>query len=233
MASLFDSFSIPPSEMTLAVAGWVGILASLHVCAVIRLPILAAFMMGTTASRKRVLLVATLLAAGLVGGTVFLGMSATPLADGIHRTVQVNKYVFWVLGACLIAVGALFSGLIDPQLVPERCRKIWERIVRGDVLGALLLGFILGLLQFPACPTSRAEFLAIVGAGSSGSGLDLLAGYAAGQSLLAWCVAVLVGLLRPNLIAWLRTRMCSAESRARFLAGNLLVVFGVYFVIAG
>jgi cytochrome c biogenesis protein CcdA len=237
MVSVLDSLPIQPSEMTLAVAGWMGILASLHACAVVRLPILAAYMAGTGASRQRALLLAAFLAAGLVGGTIFLGMTAMPLADGVHRTLQVSKYLFWVLGACLIAVGVPLSGLIDPQLVPERCRKVWERMVKTDALGALLLGLVMGLLQTPACPTCRAELLAVVGAvpvqGSSGYSLVLLVGFAAGQSLIAWCVAALAGLLRPSLLAWLRTRMCSAELRARFLAGNMLVVLGIYFIIVG
>jgi len=223
--------------MTLAIAGWMGILASLHVCAVVRLTILAAYMAGTGASRKRALLVAMLLVAGLIGGTVVLGMMATPLADGVHQTLQVSKYLFWMLGACLIAVGVLLSGLIDPQLMPGRCRKIWGHVVKANALGALLLGAVLGLLQTSACPTCRTDLLAVVGAtpvpGSSSSNLVLLVAFAAGQSLIAWCVATLVGLLRPDLLAWLRTRMCSAEPRARFLAGNMLVVLGIYFVIVG
>lgn len=237
MNSILDALSIPPTEMTLAAAGWMGILASLHMCAVVRLPILAAYMIGTGASRKRMLVWAALLTVGLIGGTVILGMTAMPLADGVHRTLQVSKYLFWVLGACLIAVGIPLSGLIDPQLVPQRCRKIWERMVRADVLATLLLGLVLGLLQTPACPTCRAELLAVIGAvpvqGSSGESLVLLAGFAVGQGLIAWCVAALAGLLGPSLLAWLKTRMCSAESRARFLAGNMLVVLGIYFVIVG
>ncbi len=223
--------------MTPAVAGWMGILASLHACAVIRLPILAAYMAGTGTSRKRALLLATLLTIGLVGGTVALGMTAMPLADGVHRTLQVSKHLFWVLGACLIVVGIPLSGLIDPQLAPERCRKLWEHVVTADGLAALLLGFVLGFLQTPACPTCRAELLAVLEAvpvqNASGASLLLLVGLATGQSLVAWCVAALVGIFRPGLLAWLRTRMCSAEPRARFLAGNMLVVLGIYFVIVG
>ncbi len=237
MIAVPDSLPMQSAEMTLAVAGWMGVLASLHVCAVLRLPILAAYMVGTGASRKRVLLLAPFLTVGLLSGTVLLGITAIPLADGVHRTLQVSKYLFWILGACLVVVGMPLSGLIDPQLVPERCRKIWERLAKTDALGALLLGFVLGLLQTPACPTCRAELLAVVAAvpaqGSSISLLDLLMGFAAGQSLLAGCVAAWAGLLRPHLLAWLRTRMCSAEPRAQFLTGNMLVMLGIYFVIVG
>ena len=237
MVSVPSSFPLHPPEMTLAVAGWMGILASLHACAVVRLPILAAYMAGTAVSRKRVLLLATVLTAGLLGGTVFLGLTAVPLADGMHRTLQVSKYLFWVLGAGLIAVGIPLSGLIDPQLVPERGRGIWARVSKTDAPAALLLGLVLGLLQTPACPTCRAELLTVVGAvpvqGSSAGSLVLLVSFAAGQCLIAWSVTALAGLLRPGLLAWLRTRMCSAESRAQFLAGNMLMVLGIYFVIVG
>ena len=44
---------------------------------------------------------------------------------------------------------------------------------------------------------------------------------------------MMVGLLKPNLVGWLRTRMCSLEPRMQLLTGNMLVVLGIYFVIVG
>jgi hypothetical protein len=61
----------------------------------------------------------------------------------------------------------------------------------------------------------------------------LLAGFAAGQSAIVLCVGVLMSVVRPDLLMWLRVRMCSAEQRAQLLAGNMLMVLGLYFVIVG
>jgi cytochrome c biogenesis protein CcdA len=226
-----------PSGLTLTAALWIGVLASLNVCAVVRLPVLAAYVGGVAASRRHALILTVLFALGLAGGTTLLGLTATPLADGVHRTLQVDKYLFWTLGSCLIVVGVLISGLIHPQLVPGTWRRIGEQLVRANLLGSLLLGIVFGLLQVPACPVCRAELQAIVEAvpagGVSPYGLSLLAAFVAGQSLVTLGVGVLTGLLKPGLLAWLRTQMCSIEPRMQFLTGNMLVVLGIYFVIVG
>ena len=221
--------------MTLTVAIWMGVLASLNICAVIRLPVLAAYVAGAGTSRRHALILAGLFALGLAGGTGLLGLSATSMADGVHKTLQVNKYSFWTLGVCLIVTGVLVSGLVHSQLVPERCRRVSRRLAQTNLPGALLLGLVLGLLQTPACPTCRTQLLAVVEAApvQSLGGPLLLAGFAAGQGLVALGVGVTIGLLKPSLFAWLRTRMCSLEQRMQLLTGNMLVVLGIYFVIVG
>jgi len=236
MVPTLDSLSIPASEMTLALAVWLGVLSSLNICAAVRLPVLAAYVAGIGTSRKHAALLTVLVTVGLAGGTWLLGQAAIPMVDGVHKTLQVNKYAFWALGLCLVTTGLLVSGLVNPQLVSEKWRRVGRQLAQANVPGALLLGLVLGLLQTPACPTCRAQLLAVVEAvpnGSSPDGLTLLVGFAAGQSLIALGVGILTGLLRPNLFAWLRTRMCSLEPRMQLLTGNMLVVLGIYFVIVG
>lgn len=237
MVSIFDCVPGQPVEITLAGAVVMGALASSNVCAIVRLPIVAAYVVGAGVSRKRALLLVASLVLGLLGGTVLLGLTATSMADGIHKTLQVDKRLFWLLGLCLVVVGVLLSGLIDLQLVPQRWRHALGRLVRADIPGALLVGFVLGLLQTPACPTCRAEFLTVVEGGAAGGsylgGLVLLVGFAVGQSLLALGVGALAGLLRPGPVAWLRTRMCSLEARMQWLLGDMLIVLGLYFVVVG
>jgi len=228
--------SIQSPEMTWAAAVWMGVLASLNVCAVVRLPILATYVMSVGVSRKRALVLTALFALGLAGGTVLLGLSATPQADGIHKSLQVSKYAFWLLGPGLIVAGVLLSGLINPQLVPQKWRRVSERLVKTDRPGALLLGLVFGLLQTPACPTCRAEFLSVVETvpvGGIVGGLLLLTGFALGQSFVTLGVGMVAALLRPDLVTWLRTRMCSIEPRMQLLAGDMLVVLGIYFVVVG
>ena len=236
MVFTLDPLSIPPSEMTVALAVWVGVLSSLNICATVRLPVLAAYVAGIGTSRKHAALLAGLVTIGVAGGTWLLGQAAIPTVDGVHKTLQVNKYAFWALGLCLVATGVLISGLVNPQLVPEKWRRVGRQLAQANVPGALLLGLVLGLLQTPACPTCRAQLLAVVEAvpnASSPDGLTLLVGFAAGQSLIALGVGILAGLLKPNLFAWLRTRMCSLEPRMQLLTGNMLVVLGIYFVLVG
>jgi cytochrome c biogenesis protein CcdA len=237
MVSTLDLASIEPPAMTLAAAVWMGVLASLNVCAVVRLPILVAYVAGTGVSRRRSLILTAFFALGLAGGTLLLGLMATPMADGLHKALQVNKCLFWTLGLCLVVAGVLISGLINLPLVPEKWRGIGERLAKADLPGALLLGIVFGLLQTPACPTCRAQLLMVVDPAAVGGfslyGLVLLVGFAAGQSLAALGVGTLTGLLRPSLLAWLRRWMCSIEPRMQLLTGNMLVVLGIYFVIVG
>ncbi len=220
--------------MTLAVTVWMGVLAAFNVCAAVRLPILAVYVAGAGTSKKHALILAVLLALGLGGGTWLLGLGAIPAADGVHKVLQVNKYAFWILGSCLIAVGVLVSGLIHLPLVPEKWRRLGQQLAPTTVPGALLLGLVLGLLQTPACPTCRAQLLAVVEAAPiQGATPLLLAGFVAGLSLAALGVGLTAILVKPYLFAWLRTQMCSFEQRMQLLTGNMLVVLGVYFLIVG
>ena len=220
--------------MTLAVSVWMGVLASASVCAVVRLPILVAYVAAAGTTRRHAAILTVLFALGLAGGTVLLGLTATPTDDGVHKTLQVSKGLFWILGLCLAGAGVLISGLVNLQLVPPKWRGVAERLVRTDWPGALLLGLVLGLLQTPACPTCRAELLVVVeGAAVSPYGLLLLLAFTAAPSLTALIVGMLIGLLRPCLLAWLRRWMCSIEPRMQLLIGNMLVVIGIYFVVVG
>jgi cytochrome c biogenesis protein CcdA len=236
MISTVDCAWIPP-HVTLAAALGLGLMSSVNVCAVVRLPILTAYVAGAGISRKHALVLTGLLTLGLAAGTVLVGLTAIPLADGVHRTLQVNKLLFWVLGSCLVVAGVLISGLVNPQLVPERWRRSVERLVKTEGLAALLLGLALGLLQMPACPTCRAQLLIVADSAGAGGGslygLILLAGFAAGQSVVLLGVGALTGLLWPSLFVWLRRWICSIEPRMQLLIGNMLVVIGIYFVAVG
>lgn len=237
MVSAFDPTLTQTPEMTLAFATGMGVVASLHVCAAARLPILAAYLASAGGTRKHSLTLTILFALGLAAGTVLVGLTAMPMADGVHRAFQVNKCLFWILGSCLAVVGVLISGLVNLQFVPEKWRSVAERLVRTDGLGALLLGVALGLLQIPACPTCRAELLSVVESTAVGGlpscNLILLLGFTAGQSCVVLSLGVLISLLRPSLLTWLRTRMCSIEQRLQLLIGNMLVVLGIYFFVVG
>jgi cytochrome c biogenesis protein CcdA len=237
MVSTLDPALIQPAEMTLALGIWLGVLASANVCAIIRLPILIAYVVGMGNSRRHALILTALFTLGLAGGTLLLGLTATALADGGCKALQVSKCLFWILGLCLAVAGLLISGLIHLQLVPQKWRSIAARLVRADLPGALLLGLVLGLLQTPACPTCRTELLLVVNGGAVGGsslyGFALLVGFAAGQSLAVLSVGALTGLLRPSLLTWLRRWMCSLEPRMQLLTGNMLIVIGIYFGVVG
>ncbi len=222
--------------MTLLTAFAAGMAASLSLCAVVRLPIVLAYVAGAAGSKRHGVILSVLFVSGLIAGTALLGLTAGPPDEGLRAILYLNKVLFWLLGAGLFVTGVLLSGLINPHLLPARGQQVAKHLVKTGSAGAFLLGCALGLLQTPACPNcgSAIQTLVEVAAGSSLShGALLFAGFAAGQGLLMLAVGVLTSLVMPELLRKLRTWMCSIEQRIQLLAGNVLMILGIYFVIVG
>jgi cytochrome c biogenesis protein CcdA len=232
-----EGLSTRAGEMTLSAVFLAGIATSLGLCAAIRLPLAVVYVTGAGRSRGHALVLSVLFVLGLMAGTVLLGTNAVLMGDGRQQVFQVDKHLFWGLGLGLVAAGLLVSGLINPQLLPRWLRGIGELLTRVGWLGALLAGGALGLLQTPVCPSCSAALQTLAETarlgGASSDGLLLLTGFAAGQSAVVLCVAVLVSVMRRDVLMWLRAAMCSVEPRMQLLAGNLLMVLGLYFVIVG
>ncbi len=236
MTPTLGELAAQPQGMTLSAVFCAGTAASVGLCVAIRLPIVVAYVAGAGSSKKHGVVLSVLFALGLITGTVLLGLTTASAGDGTPALLDINKYLFWGLGAGLLATGVLISGLISPQLLPRILQGIAERMSRVGMPGALLLGTALGLLQMPACPDCGTDFSMLVKApalGGSWPGLMLLAAFAAGQSVVALGLGVVTGLLRPDLIAIVRTQMCSIERRTQLLAGNVLMALGIYFIIVG
>ena len=237
MIPTFQELTTHASELTSFTAFVAGTAGSLNLCAAVRLPVLVGYVAGVGRSKRHALILSALFALGIVMGTVLLGLTASPAEGGAHRVLHAHKSLFWVAGPVLFVLGILISGLIDPQLLPDRWRRVAGCIRRADTPGAFLLGATFGLLQTPACPSCRQELLIVVeAAATKGAGftsLMLLLGFALGQSLLVLGTGVLTSLMKPEMVPWLRARMCSIEQRIQLLAGNALMVLGIYFVIVG
>jgi cytochrome c biogenesis protein CcdA len=222
--------------MTLLTVFIVGTAASLSLCAVVRLPIVLAYVAGTANSKRHGVVLSVLFAVGLIVGTVLLGLTAGPQDEGLRTMLGLNKVLFWLLGAGLFITGVLLSGVINPHLLPAGWQKVARRMARTGATGALLLGCAFGLLQTPACPTCGSAMQALVqvaGEKSSLGGALLFSGFAAGQGLMMLAIGVLTSLLMPELLVRLRAKMCSIEQRIQLLAGNVLMILGIYFIIVG
>lgn len=237
MLAIIDQFGMQSAETVAGGAFWAGLVASLSLYGVVRLPIVVAYVAGAGRSRKHSVVLCVLLVLGFIASTMFLGSAAVPTGDGVRRVLHVNGVVFQVLGLALFVVGILISGLISPQLFPEKWRRTVERLGGAGLPGAFLLGGALGLLQTWAGPHGGAGLLGLMEAMTTGqasqNGLVLLVSFAAGQSLAVLAVGLLTALGKPDLFMRLRTWMCSLEQRIQLLAGNLLMVLGIYLVIIG
>lgn len=235
MLAIIDQFGMQSAETVAGGAFWAGIAGSLSLYGLLRLPVVAAYVAGAGRSRKHAAVLCVLLVLGFIAGTMFLGSAAVATDDGLHRVLHVNGAVFQVLGIGLFVVGILISGLISSQLFPEKWRRTVERLGSASLPGAFLLGGALGLLQTWAGPHGGAGFPgfieAVAARSASQSGSVPLVSFAAGQSLAVLAAGLLTALSKPGLFMRLRMWMCSLEQRIQLLAGNLLMVLGIYLVI--
>ncbi len=231
--SLFNES--PPA---LLVVFWIGAAASLSLCAVVRLPVVVGYVAGSGNSKGRALVLAVLFTFGLVFAYILLGTITASAGSAIRQIIQVNKYVFWVVGAALFLMGLLVSGLLSVRMLPQRCRRLVEELSTSSPVGAFLSGFVFGLLVMPACPGCGAGLLVLAGVVAAKQmswsySLAVFASFALGQSFPVLAAGVLTGLLKPDLMRRLRSHMCSIEQRIQLVAGNVLMVLGVYFVVVG
>ena len=99
------------------------------------------------------------------------------------------------------------------------------------------MGFVFRLLLVPGCPSCGAGLLILAGIvvakKLSVYGVLLFLSFALGQSVPVLAVGALTGLMKPNVIDRARTRICSLERRIQLIAGNALVIVGIYLIVVG
>jgi len=221
----------------LLVVFWAGALASLGSCLVVRLPVVMGCVAGSGSSKRRGLILTGLFVLGLVCSYVLLGAITAFMGGLINKVLVLNKYIFWLLGITLFGAGIWISGLLSLRSLPDQCQRIGDRLHRGGLVGTFLMGVFFGLLVMPACPCCGAGLLILAGVvvaqNLSGYGLLVFASFGLGQSVPVLALGVLTGLMKPDLVKRLRNRICSIEQRIQLIAGNVLMILGVYFVIVG
>lgn len=212
-------------------------MASLGSCMAVRLPVIIGYVAGIGSSKRRAIIQTCLFGAGLTLSYVLLGMVMTTAGGVAGKLLGLNKYFFWLLGGLLIVTGLLVSGLVSVHLLPEKWRGLGPKLHMASLPGAALLGFVFGLLLVPGCPSCGAGLLILAGIvvakKLSVYGVLLFLSFALGQSMPVLAVGVLTGLMKPNVIDRARTRICSLERRLQLIAGNALVVVGIYLIVVG
>lgn len=224
-------------QWALYTAFWVGAITSLGSCMVVRLPVILGCVAGSGSSKKRGLLLTGLFCLGLVCSYVALGAVTAFTGGLIHRVLVFHRYIFWCLGTVLLVAGAWVSGLFSLRSTSDQWERLGNRLRKAGPIGTFLLGIFFGLLVMPACPCCGAGLLVLAGVvvakNLSFYGVLMFASFALGQSLPVLSVGVLTSLVKADMIRRLRSRMCSIEQRIQLLAGNVLMVLGVYLVVVG
>ena len=237
MTATIDRVITESPAWALLVVFSIGALASLSSCTVIRLPVVMGCVAGSGTSKRRGLILTVLFSLGLILSYIVLGLTTAFMGELIHRVLVLNKYVFWFLGMVLFVVGVWVSGLLSLRSLPEQWKALGDRLRTGGMIGGFLLGILFGLLETPACPCCGGGLLLlakiVVAKNVSSYGLLVFASFALGQSVPVLAVGVLTALVKPDLIRRMRTRMCSIEQRVQLIAGNALMVLGIYLIVVG
>lgn len=216
---------------------WIGAMASLGSCTAIRLPVVIACVAGSGAHKRRAVVLTCLFAAGLVVSYILLGTALMVAGGIVGKLLHINRYFYWLLGVLLIVAGLFVSGLIGVHLLPEKWRDLGSKLQKAALVGVVLLGVASGLLVVPGCPSCGAGLLVLarvaVAKKLSVYGLLMFTSFALGQSLPILGVGVLTALVKPDVIGRARSRICSLEQRIQLVAGNVLMVLGIYLIVVG
>jgi len=225
------------SEPALLLVFYAGVVASLGPCTLIRLPVVLAYAAGSGHAKKRAILLILLFVLGLVLSYVLVGILAATRGGLVSPLIHTNKFLFWSLGMLLLAAGVLCSGLVSHRWLPERWRRLTDALDRVGSPGVILLGVLFGLIMMPACPGCGAGLFAVAGSVAArhvpALGLPLFLSFALGQVLPVLAAGLLVALIRQRALKRLRNHMCSIEQRLQLLAGNVLIVLGIYLIVVG
>jgi cytochrome c biogenesis protein CcdA len=216
---------------------WAGAIVTLSSCIVLRLPVVLGYVAGAATSKKQGLLLTGLFSLGLVIGSLAIAANVAFISGGIGRIFACSKYLHWGLGLVLFVAGLLMSGLIDSNLLPEPWRQRGVKLRKLLPITGLLVGAVLGLLVLPACPNCGGGLLILARKAGTARlgffGFVLFLGFALGQAVPVLALGALTSLGKPELIGKMRSHLCSIEQRIQLLAGNALMVLGIYFLVVG
>jgi cytochrome c biogenesis protein CcdA len=151
-----------------------------------------------------------------------------------YNLIQINKYIFWSLGAVLFVLGFFVSGLIHIK-IPHARFNFKDKFKAASLFGALLFGIVFALLEMPSCPCCGGLLLLIAGIVVAKNitvySVLIFISFALGQSFPILAIGLSTSLVKTDLMNCLRPKIHQLESRVRLVAGNILMVMGIYFFV--
>ncbi len=213
---------------------WLGALASVSSCIIVRVPVALGFIAGAAESRKRALLVTVLFVSGLVIAYAIFGLFLGIVGQLASTIIQSNKYIFYLLGYLLFVFGLFIAGLIRIKRLP-RMLQFRESFRHVTLLGAFTFGTIFALIAMPtsACCGGILLMLAtlVVTHNLEPYAVLIFLSFAVGQSLPVLAVAIFSSLFKTDIIMFLESKIRRVEDHIDFIAGNMLMALGIYYLI--
>ncbi len=213
---------------------WVGALASLSSCTIVRVPVVLSYVAGAADSKKKAILVTALFVCGLVASYTALGIFFGLVGNLAFAFIQINKYIFWALGVLLLVCGLFVAGLLNVRFLHPTL-ELKDSLRHMKYVGAFVFGIFFALLEVPACPCCGSILLIIAGLvvtqNLSAYAVLIFFSFALGQSFPVLAVALSTSLIKTDLIMYLAPKIHRLEERVELLAGNVLMALGVYFLV--
>lgn len=208
---------------------WAGAIASLGSCTLIRIPLIFGYIAGHSDSKRKGIFLVIFFVLGLVLSYTVLGVLLGLLGKLTSQMINYSKYIFWTLGALLIIVGLIISGLVRIRL-PVVQHVVSRKFEISGVFGAFIFGVFLAFVEMPTCPCCAPVLMIIAStvfiSGSYFYAMLAFISFALGQSL----PTLLVG-ASTTLMKFLTPKLEKFESVIRLVAGNIIIAIGIYFVI--
>ena len=206
-----------------------GMAASLSSCTLLRLPVVLGIVSGAAESKRKAFFMSLFFSLGLMVSYTLLGIAFGLASNFAVKLVTWSKYIFFASGILLFLLGVIISGLIKTKYM-QKCRSINNRFQRFGLAGIFLFGILFALVEIPGCPCCGSVLLIIASIiavkGSVLYSLLIFVSFAVGQSLpilLAGCSIGIVKSWAPAIEKY--------ESSIQFLAGNVLIVLGIFFIL--
>jgi cytochrome c-type biogenesis protein len=211
-----------------------GALTSLSSSTIVRVPVALGFIAGATESKKKALFVTFLFVFGLVAAYTILGMFLGVVGRVAFTIIQCNKYIFYLLGFLLFVFGLFIAGLLKIKRLPS-ILQFRESFKHVTFFGAFFFGTFFALTEMPTCPTSAGLLLMlaslVVTHNLAQYSVLIFVSFALGQSLPVLAVALSASFVKTDVIMFLATKIQRIEDHIDLIAGNVLITFGIYYLV--
>jgi len=214
----------------LAGIAFVGVIASLSSCTIMRLPVIWGYITAAGVSRRKSVLLSISFACGLIAVYTLMGFSLGMISNVTGKLLKISHYLYLTLGIALLTLGIIFAGLmpVKARWLHDGCGMAVKHSMTKR--SAFIFGILFGLMETPACPACGAALMIIgslvVMKESLLYSCLVFLSFAIGQS-----IPVMVLGFSTSMFYYLTTRARRMQYIMGFLAGNILIVLGLSLII--
>lgn len=217
--------------LTFFIVFWSGALLSFSSCTIVRAPIVIGYVGGVSSSKKRAFLLTLSFVSALVLSYTLLGVLFGLASNLMGNMIRWSRYLYYLIGLLALFIGVQMTGLADFGLFRNKeCKIHGPR--KGGLLGAFLFGLVFAIFEAPTCPCCGPILFIIAGLtfteGRILYAVLIFLTYALGQSFPILLIGSFTGIVK-----YMSPRIEKIEPAARLIGGNILIVLGIYFLLAG